>query len=415
MMISIFLVLAMLPAFGGPLRAPFDVRAFGAAGDGKTKDTVAFQKALDQAAAAGGGEVAVPAGEYLIGSIELKSNTTLRLGEGAHLLGSPDLADYPIVKVRWEGRWIDGHRGLLYAKDARHIAVLGPGKISGNLSLGGRTMPRRPAVIEPIDSTDIRLEEFSLDQRSMWAIHPTYCENFVARKLTIRTTGGNGDGIDIDSCKHVRIEDCDIDAGDDAIAIKSGRGMEGLLAARPTEDVLISNCTLGDSNFAGIGIGSETSGGIRNVRIEHVKFTHVKTYAIYIKTRVGRGAFIENISAKDLEADVAPAGFLRLNLLDSGIQDPEPVQGDAGIPRVSNLSFTQIRTHCGTLVEAAAVSPIRPVQGFSLTNVTGNCSAGLTLANIKGARVGNIKVTGISHPMLKATNVQGNGLNELQR
>jgi polygalacturonase len=403
----------ILLLFAGPLR-PADVRSFGATGDGKTKDTAAFQKALDAAAAAGGGDVVVPAGEYLIGSIELKSRTTLRLAKDAHLIGTPDLEDYPIIKVRWEGRWIDGHRSLIYAKNAHAIAIIGPGKISGNPALGGRTMPRRPAVIEPIDSTDIRLEDFSLEQKSMWAIHPTYCENFVARRLTIRTTGGNGDGIDIDSCKHVRIEDSDIDTGDDPIAIKSGRGMEGLLAGRTTEDVLISNCTLGDSNFAGIGIGSETSGGIRNVRIEHVRFTHVKTYAIYIKTRVGRGAFIEDISAKNLTASVAPGGFLRLNLLDSGIQDPEPVLGDAGIPRVRNLSFNNVVVNCGTLVDARSISPMKPVDGFTLTNVTGSCTAGMTLANINAAKVSNIKVSGVTGPLLKTTNVQGTGLKDLQ-
>src|SRR5437762_2130924 len=88
-------------------RASLNVREFGAAGDGKTKDTAAFQKALDACLAAGGGEVLVPAGDYLIGSIELKSNTTLRLSQNAHLIGSPDLEDYPVVKVRWEGRWVD--------------------------------------------------------------------------------------------------------------------------------------------------------------------------------------------------------------------------------------------------------------------------------------------------------------------
>src|SRR5579871_3527683 len=103
---KIFRFAALALALSGPLRSPADVRGFGAAGDGKTKDTAAFQKALDHAAASGGGEVFVPAGDYLIGSIELKSNTTLRLAKDAHLVGSPDLDDYPIVKVRWEGRWI---------------------------------------------------------------------------------------------------------------------------------------------------------------------------------------------------------------------------------------------------------------------------------------------------------------------
>ena len=131
-----------------------------------------------------------------------------------------------------------------------------------------------------------------------------------ADNLTIRSTGGNGDGIDVDSCRHVRIEDCDIATGDDCIAIKSGRGMEGYRIARPTEDVLISHCTLADSIFACIGIGSETSGGIRDVRIEHCQFTHARTCAIYIKSNSGRGAFIEDIAARDLEVNTAPGGFL---------------------------------------------------------------------------------------------------------
>lgn len=302
--------------------APFNVRAFGATGSGATKDTAAFQKALDACADAGGGTVMVPAGNYLVGSVELKSRTILVLEQDAHLLGSPDLEDYPVMKVRWEGKWIDGHRALIFAHDADHVAIVGPGKISGNPALGGRQMPRRPVLIEPINSTDVRLEGFSTEYHSMWSIHPTYCEKVIAKNLSLRSTGGNGDGIDVDSCKHVRIENCDIATGDDCIALKSGRGMEGYRIAKPTDDVLISHCTLADSIFACIGIGSETSGGIRDVRIEDCKFTQARTYAIYIKSRPGRGAFIENISATNLEVATAPGGFLRINLLNSGIQDP---------------------------------------------------------------------------------------------
>src|SRR5712691_2098819 len=98
---KVFSIALLILALRTPLAGPIDVRTLGATGDGKTKDTAAFQKALDQAAAAGGGDVLVPAGEYLIGSIELKSNTTLRLAKNAHLIGSPDLEDYLVVKVRW--------------------------------------------------------------------------------------------------------------------------------------------------------------------------------------------------------------------------------------------------------------------------------------------------------------------------
>ena len=411
-LMAIFLTLLAQAGCATVSHDPLNVRTFGAVGDGKTKDTAAFQKALDACAAANGGEVVVPVGNYLIGSIELKSSTTLRLEKDAHLIGSPDLDDYPVMKVRWEGHWIDGHRALIFAQNASHIGIVGPGHIAGNPALGGREMPRRPVIIETINGTDIRFEDFSTEHRNMWSIHPTYCQKVTAKNLTIRSTGGNGDGIDVDSCKHVRIESCDIATGDDCIAIKSGRGMEGYRAARPTEDVLISHCTLGDNNFACIGIGSETSGGIRNVRIEHCKFTHAKSFAVYIKSNSGRGAFIEDISASDLDVATAPGGFLRVNLLSSGIKDPEPVPGDEGIPSAKNFSFTGVKVNCGPLVEAASISPVKPVNGFSIVNVSGTCKKAIALANLTNAVLRDIHVTGYEGPFLTQTNVSGVGLEE---
>jgi polygalacturonase len=402
----IFLALGWQPGHAEVARVPFNVHAFGAIGDGTTKDTVAFQKVLDTCTAAGGGIVIVPAGNYLIGSIELKSRTILLLESGAHLLGSPDLADYPVIKVRWEGKWIDGHRALIFAHDADHLAIIGAGKISGNPALGGREMPRRPVIIEPINCTNVQFKDFATEHRSMWSIHPTYCEDVVAQNLTIRSTGGNGDGIDVDSCRHVRIDNCDIATGDDCIALKSGRGMEGYRLARPTEDVLISHCTLADSIFACIGIGSETSGGIRNVRIEDCKFTRARTFAIYIKSRPGRGAFIEDISATNLEVATAPGGFLRVNLLNSGIQDPEPVPGDEGVPVAKNYRFSDVKADCGTLVDAASISPVKPVNGFSLVNITGTCRKAIALANMTHVELRNIRVSGYVGPFLTQTNIQ---------
>ena len=172
-LVPILCLALLIQAVYAQSKAPLNVRTFGAVGDGTTKDTAAFQKALDDCSAAGGGEVVVPAGNYLIGSIAIKSNTTLRLEKDANLSGSPDLDDYPIIKARWEGEWVDAHRALVSAQDAKNIAVVGPGKISSNPALGGRQMPRRPCVIEPINCTDVRLEDFSLQQKHMWAIHPT--------------------------------------------------------------------------------------------------------------------------------------------------------------------------------------------------------------------------------------------------
>jgi len=419
---------ALLPAFGipdasaqQPVQAPpkttltLNVRDFGAKGDGAAKDTASLQEALDRCSVLGGGEVLVPAGNYLTGAIALRSNTLLRLEQDAAIVGTPDFADYPVTQVRWEGKWIQGHVGLIYAIDSANIGIAGPGKIVGNPALGGRpnleNPLRHPAVIEPIGCRGIRLEGFSTSCRLMWSIHPTNCENIDIRNLTIRSTGGNGDGIDIDSCKHVRIDACDIATGDDCISIKSGRGSEAYTILQTSEDIVISNCTMADSIFACIGIGSETSGGIRNVRIEHCKFTGARTYALYIKTRVGRGAFIEDIVADDLDVSGTQGGFLSFNLVGSGIQDQAPVPGLEGIPTTRNFRFSNVRVKdCPTLVDGARIHPLKPLEGFSLVNVTGTCGKGISLANVRDAEIRNVNVTGFTGPLIGINNVTGKGL-----
>jgi polygalacturonase len=399
-----------------PPALTLNVRDFGAKADGVTKDTVALQQAIDRCWVLGGGEAVVPAGEYLTGALALRSNTILRLEKDAHLIGSPDLADYPVAQVRWEGKWIQGHVALIYAMDANHTGIVGPGKLTGNQKVGGRPNQayplRHPALVEPIGCNDVRFEDFSTEQLgTMWCLHATYCENLLYKNLTIRSTSGNGDGIDIDSCKHVRIEGCDIATGDDCISIKSGRGEEAYQLLRTSEDVLITNCTFADSIFACIGIGSETSGGIRNVRIEHCKFTRARTFAIYIKSRPGRGAFIEDIVADDLDVAGTTGGFLRFNILNSGIQDQDPVPGDEGIPTIKNFRFSNVRlTDCPLLVDGTGIHPHKPLDGFWLTNVTGTCARGMSLVNIKNAVIRDVRVTGVTGPLISVNNVTGEGL-----
>jgi polygalacturonase len=416
---QILTLLAAAPVAFAQARKPgtlkLSVRDFGAKGDGTTKDTSAIQQALDRCSVLGGGEVLVPPGNYLTGAIALRSNTLLRLEANSVISGANDFSEYPVTQVRWEGKWIPGRVGLLYAVGANNIGVVGPGRIVGNPELGGRPTAqsplRHPALIEMIGCRDIRLEDFSTSYRLMWSIHPTNCEDVQIRGLNIRSTGGNGDGIDIDSCRRVRIENCDIATGDDCIAIKSGRGSEAYQLLQTCEDIAISNCTMADSIFACIGIGSETSGGIRNVRVEHCKFTEAKTFAFYIKTRVGRGAFIEDIVADDLDVSGTGGGFLSFNLLSSGLQDQDPVPGVEGIPTVRNFRFSNVRVKdCPQLVDGTRIHPDKPLDGFSLSDVTGDCKKGIALANVKNAEIRNVKVTGFDGPLLSTHNVTGKGL-----
>jgi polygalacturonase len=384
-----------------------NVRDFGAVADGKTKDTVAFQKALDACAVNGGGEVLVPAGNYLIGSIQIGTRTLLRLEKDAVLVGSPDAADYPMIDIRWEGRWQPGRRALIYAANVEHTGIVGPGRIEGNAAVAAPQNPRGSVVLEPISCTDVRWEDFTVTQGGNWATHPTYCTDVVIKNVTIR---GGRDGIDIDSCRNVRVEGCDIDTGDDCISLKSGRGLNGARIGKPTEDVAITNCTLRGRSFACVGIGSETSAGVRNVRIERCKMT-ANTHAIYIKTRIGRAGITEDIHAEDL--DILGGGLLRINLVSGGNMNTadDPVEGLIGYPSAKNLSFNNIRLANATVIaEVTSIAPEKPVEGLTLAKITGSAVRGITLQHVRNAVLKDIKVTGINGAVLAIEDVTGTGL-----
>jgi hypothetical protein len=186
--------------------------------------------------------------------------------------------------------------------------------------------------------------------------------------------------------------------------------MDGARLGRPTEDVVIANCRMTGRRFVCIGIGSEISGGVRNIRIEHCSFK-ANTHAIYLKTRIGRAGVNENIAAEDI--DVLGGDFLRLNLVKGGNTNTadDPVKGLPGYPVARRLSFSNIRLHdAKAVVTGTEVSALRPVEGLALTNITGTCRTGLTLANMKDVVLRDINVTGFTGPLLGTVNVTGTGL-----
>lgn len=393
----------------------FNVRDYGATAGGATSDTASLQRTIDRCFALGGGEVVLPAGRYLSGSLHLRSNVTLRLEQGATLAGSANLDDYEIGQVRWEGKWIPGYMALINAVDARTVAVTGEGAVEGNPAVGGRPTSenplRRPALIEFIGCNGIHLEGFSTSYKHMWSIHPICCDSLVIRNLKVRSTETNADGIDIDSCRHVLIDSCDIASGDDCISLKSGRGEEANLQNRPTEDVQIRNCVLEGRGYSCVGIGTECSAGIRDVVIEHCRIASVFKNAFYIKSRVGRGAFIENITVRNIEAANMRQGFLRINQTGAGTQDANPVPGLAGVTLYRNFHFSDIRVHdAPVLVDAMEIDADKVLDGFTLEKISGTCAKGIALANARNVVVKGITVTGYQSPLLRISNVSGKGL-----
>ena len=409
-LIGIGILLNGLLATPGGAGQTLNVSDYGAKGDGVTKDTAAIQQALDACGQHGGGTVTVPEGVFLTGSLVLHANTTLQMASRAFLLGSPDIADYPLENVRWEGEFREGHRALLSASNAANITITGGGIFGPPLPLGKLRTPRGPVLIELTSCTNALLDNFTTQYQQLWSIHALFCSNLTARALIIRTANANGDGIDVDSCDGVLIDRCDINTGDDAISLKSGRGLTAQTLARPTRNVLIRNCRLQSSIYAALGFGTEMSGGIRDVKVQNCVLSG-RQNCIFIKSRDGRGGYMENISGENLTVLKSPT-FIGVDLLKKGIQATDPVPGDVEKwPRVSNLSFKNVTVQdVTTLVEATNVPSARPVDGFTLTDFSGNCSRAISIANMTNVVFARVRVTGFDGPLVTAQNAQGTGL-----
>jgi hypothetical protein len=246
----------------------YSVLRFGAVSDGKTKNTSAIQKAIDTASSAGGGTVYFPAGRYLSGTLVLKSNVTLHLDNGAVLLGSTDLKDYPRhIPAYASLSDTYANQSLLYAEKVQNIGIEGAGTINGQggdpafkcgpPNYGGL---ERPFLIRFVECTNIRVSGVTLRDSAMWMQHYLACDNVTLERLTVLSNCNyNNDAIDIDGCHDVRIVGCTAETGDDAITLKS-------TGPRACERVTIANCIV-STPCSGIKMGTESSGGFRDITI----------------------------------------------------------------------------------------------------------------------------------------------------
>ncbi|GGH09073.1 glycoside hydrolase family 28 protein [Silvibacterium dinghuense] len=278
-----------------------DVRAFGAAGDGHSKDTAAIQKAIDSCAETGG-TVRFTPGTYFSAPLEWKSHVRLQLDSGATLLGSSDMDDYPI---REDAPW--RRVSLLHADHATDIALTGAGIVDGNGQIwwtqqesdrhAGLKEKPRPMLFDLTHSSKIRIDGVTIQNSPQYNIMAVLCDGLTVRNVKILNPGRNApntDGIDPISSSHVFIEHDLIDTGDDDIAIKSGLVERGDPDV-PSTHITIRNCAL--RNGHGLSIGSETAGGVRDVHVEHVTFQGTRQ-GIRIKSARGRGNDIGNFVFK---------------------------------------------------------------------------------------------------------------------
>ena len=289
-------------------RADTDITQFGALSDGKTLATAAVHKAIDATSASGGGVVSVPAGKFLIGTIVLKDNVTLRLEKNATLLGSPNLADYREFDTFKEGTNKSAGVFLVGAIDAKNVALDGEGTIDGqgsqlqNQQLSG--VKYRPFLVRWVRCQHVAVQSVHLTSAAMWCMHISKCKNVSVDSVSIVNRGnGNNDGIDLDSSDTVRISHCDIDSGDDSLCLKA-------TGTAPDQNIQIDNCKL-KSNDAAIKFGTESVGDFTNITITHCQIRDTRLGGIKILSV--DGSRISNITLDDLAMDrVNTPIFLRL-------------------------------------------------------------------------------------------------------
>ena len=303
------------------------ITGFGAVADGKTVNTKAIQAAIDRCASSGGGVIVVPQGTFLSGAIFLKQGVNLLVEKDGVLKGTTNIDDYPMIQTRWEGTEEPWTSAFINADGVTDLEISGEGTIDGSGDEWVQNNPYRrpppvaagsppfapsaeapgmrrgrPRLIGIQNSKRVRIANLNLHNQAVWCLFILYSEDVLAENLRITAEHNipSSDGIDIDSSRHVRVNNVYIDVNDDCISIKSGKDADGLRVNRPAEDIVIEN-----SHFAyghgGVAMGSETSGGIRNVEVRNCISDSGNWAPIRFKTQPSRGGVVEDITYRDMK------------------------------------------------------------------------------------------------------------------
>lgn len=429
-----------------PNKSAFSVLDYGATGDGQTLDTAALQAAIEACSRAGGGTVYVPAGQYVTGSLFLKSHIALYLDAGAVLSGSQNPADYPPVENRWEGVSRKTHAPLIGGDDLTHIAVVGRGTVNGRGEFWWKLHREhaldypRPRLISFSRCTNVIIEGIACTNSPSWTIHPYACDNVTVDKVTIANPANspNTDGVNPESCRNVHISNCHIDVGDDCITIKSGTEEEGRDRLLPCENITITNCTMVHGH-GGVVIGSEMSGGVRHVTIANCVFVGTDR-GIRLKSRRERGGVVEDIRVTNVVMTDVMCPFIMNLYYGCGawgtdkIADRSPWPVNEGTPRFRRVHFSDITAREVRYAAAFLYGlPEMPVEEITFSNVDISMAldaepgvpamapnlepmqrAGFWAANVRGLRFHNVTVADQLGPALllaDAVDVEINGFN----
>ena len=411
------LVVAMSPPADAALKRTtrYVVTDYGAVDDGKTVNTKSIQAAIDKCAASGGGVVVIPKGVFLSGAIFLKQGVNLLVEKDGVLKGTTNPDDYPQIQTRWEGTEEMWTSAFINAEGVTDLVISGEGTIDGSGEewvqknpfrrlrppaaagdaptgapaaavpvarppMGGPPRRGRPRLIGIQNSKHVHITGLNLHNQAVWCLFILYSEDVLADNLRITAEHNipSSDGIDIDSSKHVHINHVYIDDDDDCISIKSGKDADGLRVNRPAEDILIEN-----SHFAfgegGVAMGSETSGGIRNVMVRRCIFDSGNWAPIRFKTQPSRSGVVENITYRNITLHQTRQAF-EFNMAWRMVP---PVAPPAKVlPVVKNVKIINVS---GDVQSAGNIQGLEgsPIRGIIFKNTHITAQTGLKLEHVR--------------------------------
>ena len=450
----------------------------GGVGDGMTLNTDAFAKAIDALAKKGGGVLIVPQGVWFTGPIVLQSNINLHLEKGALILFTPDFEAYPLVETSFEGLKTRRCQSPISGKGLENIAITGEGAINGSgeawrplkrgkvtenhwkkviksggvlknpnywfpteksmrgemLSEPNLNVPRkeltdaewedikdfmRPVMVSLIECRNVLLQGVLFENSPSWNIHPLMCENIIVDGVFIRNPGyaQNGDGLDLESCKNTIIVNTTMDVGDDAICLKSGKDADGRERNRPTENVLVDNCIVFQGH-GGFVVGSEMSGGVKNVSVKNCKFIGTDV-GLRFKSCRGRGGVVENIYIENISmVNIITDSFL-FDLYYGGksasesLADDDEQKVEVAIPPVTEETPAFRNIYVKNLVSRNARRamffnglPEMNITNINVENAWITATYGAELSEADGVNFKNVNIVAVEGEPIKQKNVK---------
>ena len=418
------------PSYANPTRRStrYVITDFGAVGDGKTLNTKAIQAAIDKCASTRkGGVLVIPKGTFLSGAIFLKQGVNLLLEKDGVLKGTTNPDDYPQVQTRWEGTEEMWTSAFVNAFNVTGLIVSGEGTIDGSgknwgqnrqppapaggdaavaavapvapppippVALAAGSPPRRgrPRLVAIQNAKDVLITGVNLEHQAVWCLFILYSQNVEVDGVNIRGDHStpSADGMDIDSSKHVHVNHVFIDTNDDCISIKSGKDADGLRVNRPAEDILVENSHFGNGG-SGVDMGSETSGGIRNVVIQNCVMDSNNSAPIRFKSAPSRGGVVENITYRNLRLhETRQAISMEMDWKNRAMsRQPTPPPANP-LPSFRNVRIINVSGDAQSVGVIAGLAD-SPIQGITFQNCKISANTGLRISHAR-----NVDMTGLT-------------------